>query len=150
MAERQDHSEHTHSQADLPRLPQAPSPPLPRPLQGTASAWNSCASVPISWQDSLPSSSEEERSSSLKAHVQFLSLSVTQKVLGNWSVKAIRPAFIQQLLGSGNEMLSLSWEAHGLLGPRKRQIRSKHDTGRTVVTVYTEESRTCSGEEGDI
>ena len=70
-----------------------------------------------------------------KAHVQPLSHSVTQKALRNWPVKEISPVFIQQLLGTLNGMLLVSWAARGRAHHRKRQNKSSQDTGETVVTV---------------
>lgn len=88
LVERQDHSEHTGSLA-----------PLPQSLQDRVSTWNFSPSIPISWQNTLLSSVEEEMRSSLKAHVPSLSHSVIQKVSENWSVKKISSGFIQQLVG---------------------------------------------------
>lgn len=61
LAGRPGPSEHRGTQADLPKATSGPWPPLPQPLQGTASAWNFYPSVPIRWQDSLLSSTEERR-----------------------------------------------------------------------------------------
>lgn len=91
-------------------------------------------SIPISWYNSFLSSAEEEVRSH-KAHVQPPSHSVTQKALRNWPVKEISPVLIQQLLGTLNGVLLVSWAARGRAHHRKRQNNSSQDTGETVVMV---------------
>ena len=85
-------------------------------------------SVPLSWHNPLLSSAEEAMRSH-KAHVQPLSHSVTQKALRNWPVKEISPVFIQQLLGTLNGMLLVSWAARGRAHHTKRQNNSSQNTG---------------------